>query len=257
MRTLALAFFACSFCLLAADAPKLRLGADIRPTRYAADLTAVPGTATFSGVLDIDIALAKPASLVWLNATDLSIEQATVNSQPAAVESAGGDFIALRLPAALPAGPAKIPESGQPRGFGFVAMTNDAEAVKAINALNGTDLEGRTLTVDEARPREDRPRTDRSGGGGGQMKRIYVGNLSSSVTEDALRALFEVYGAVEGVSIMTDRYTKQPRGFAFVAMTTDAEAVKAIASLNRRDLEGGRLSVKEARPKTDRRSEEH
>lgn len=144
------------------------------------------------------------------------------------------------------------PESGQPRGFGFVAMTNDAEAVKAINALNGTDLEGRTLTVDEARPREDRPRTDRSGGGGGQMKRIYVGNLSSSVTEDALRALFEVYGAVEGVSIMTDRYTKQPRGFAFVAMTTDAEAVKAIASLNRRDLEGGRLSVKEARPKTDR-----
>lgn len=108
MRTLALAFFACSFCLLAADAPKLRLGADIRPTRYAADLTAVPGTATFSGVIDIDIALAKPASLVWLNATDLSIEQVTVNSQPAAVESAGGDFIALRLPAALPAGPAKI-----------------------------------------------------------------------------------------------------------------------------------------------------
>ena len=108
MRTLALTFLATSVCLLAADSPKLRLSADIRPTRYAADLTAVPGTATFSGVLDIDIALAKPASLVWLNATDLSIEQATVNSQPAAVESAGGDFIALRLPAALPAGPAKI-----------------------------------------------------------------------------------------------------------------------------------------------------
>jgi aminopeptidase N len=82
MRTLALAFLASSVCLLAADAPKLRLGADIRPTRYAADLTAVPGTATFSGVIDIDVALAKPASLVWLNASDLTIQQATVNSQP-------------------------------------------------------------------------------------------------------------------------------------------------------------------------------
>lgn len=62
-------------------------------------------------------------------------------------------------------------ESGQPRGFGFVEMSNDAEAMKAINALNGTDFEGRTLTVNEARPREDRPRTDRPGGGGFGRKR--------------------------------------------------------------------------------------
>ena len=108
MRTLALAFLASSVCLLAADAPKLRLGADIRPTRYTAELTAVPAAAAFSGVLDIDVVLATPASLVWLNANDLTIQQATVNSQLAAVESAGVDFIALRLPAALPAGPAKI-----------------------------------------------------------------------------------------------------------------------------------------------------
>jgi cytosol alanyl aminopeptidase len=108
MRILALAFLASSACLVAADAPKLRLSADIRPTRYAADLTAVPATATFSGVVDIDVTLARPASLVWLNANDLTIQQAAVNSRPAAVESAGGDFVALRLPAALPAGPAKI-----------------------------------------------------------------------------------------------------------------------------------------------------
>ena len=108
MRTLALAYLASSVCLLAADAPKLRLGADIRPTRYTAELTAVPAAAAFSGVLDIDVVLATPASLVWLNANDLTIQQATVNSLPAAVESAGDDFIALRLPAALPAGPARI-----------------------------------------------------------------------------------------------------------------------------------------------------
>ncbi|MCL4219337.1 MAG: RNA-binding protein [Candidatus Hydrogenedentes bacterium] len=51
------------------------------------------------------------------------------------------------------------------RGFGFVEMSNDAEARKAIEALNGTDLQGRTITVNEARPREDRG--SRGGGGGG------------------------------------------------------------------------------------------
>jgi alanyl aminopeptidase len=108
MRNLALACLAASLCLFAADAPKLRLGADIRPTRYVADLTAVPAAATFSGVIDIDVTLAQPTSLVWLNATDLTIQQATVNSLPAAVETSSEDFIALRLAAELPAGPAKI-----------------------------------------------------------------------------------------------------------------------------------------------------
>lgn len=54
-------------------------------------------------------------------------------------------------------------DSGQPRGFGFVEMSNDGEAEKAIAAVNGTDLDGRTLNVNEARPKTDRP----SGGGGG------------------------------------------------------------------------------------------
>jgi len=53
-------------------------------------------------------------------------------------------------------------DTGQPRGFGFVEMANDAEGDKAIAALNGTDLDGRTLNVNEARPK-----TERSGGGGG------------------------------------------------------------------------------------------
>ena len=53
-------------------------------------------------------------------------------------------------------------DTGQPRGFGFVEMANDGEGEKAIAALNGTDLDGRTLSVNEARPK-----TERSGGGGG------------------------------------------------------------------------------------------
>jgi RNA recognition motif-containing protein len=54
-------------------------------------------------------------------------------------------------------------DSGQPRGFGFVEMNNDAEGDKAIAAINGRDLDGRTLNVNEARPKTDRA----SGGGGG------------------------------------------------------------------------------------------
>jgi len=55
-------------------------------------------------------------------------------------------------------------ETGRSRGFGFVEMANDAEAQAAIEALNGAECGGRTITVNEARPREDRPR---GGGGGG------------------------------------------------------------------------------------------
>lgn len=84
------------------------------------------------------------------------------------------------------------------------------------------------------------------------MKSIFVGNLSFSITEESLRSLFEAYGAVERVSIMTDRDTGQPKGFGFVDMTDDGEAVKAIAALNGKDVEGRTLTVNEARPKGDR-----
>jgi RNA recognition motif-containing protein len=84
------------------------------------------------------------------------------------------------------------------------------------------------------------------------MKSVFVGNLSFSITEAVLRSLFEAYGTVERVSIMTDRDTGQPKGFGFVDMSDDGEAVKAIAALNGKDVEGRTLTVNEARPKTDR-----
>jgi cold-inducible RNA-binding protein len=59
-------------------------------------------------------------------------------------------------------------DSGQPRGFGFVEMANDGEAEKAIAAVNGRELDGRALNVNEARPKTDRPG---GGGGGGGRKR--------------------------------------------------------------------------------------
>jgi cold-inducible RNA-binding protein len=84
------------------------------------------------------------------------------------------------------------------------------------------------------------------------MKNIFVGNLSFGATEGAVRSLFEAYGAVERVSIITDRDTGQAKGFGFVEMANNSEADRAIAELNGRELEGRALNVNEARPKTER-----
>ena len=86
------------------------------------------------------------------------------------------------------------------------------------------------------------------------MKSIFVGNLSGSVTEAVLDSLFEAYGTVERVRIMTDRDKGQAKGFGFVDMSDDGEADKAIAALNGKEVEGRTLTISEARPKTDRPS---
>jgi len=84
------------------------------------------------------------------------------------------------------------------------------------------------------------------------MKNLYVGNLPHSMTEAELRTAFEAHGAVEKVSIVTDRDTGRARGFAFVEMTDAGEADKAIAALNGTELGGRTLAINEARPKSDR-----
>ena len=84
------------------------------------------------------------------------------------------------------------------------------------------------------------------------MKNIYVGNLSFDASEDQVRSLFEAYGAVDKVSIVTDRDTGQPRGFAFVEMPDDDAATKAMEALNGTSLGGRNLNINEARPKADR-----
>ncbi|HWY49510.1 MAG TPA: RNA-binding protein [Bryobacteraceae bacterium] len=84
------------------------------------------------------------------------------------------------------------------------------------------------------------------------MKKIFVGNLDFGATEESIRIAFEAYGAVERVSLMTDRDTGRSRGFAFVEMTDSHEADQAIAGLNGTDLGGRAINVNEARPKTER-----
>ncbi|HKK20471.1 MAG TPA: RNA-binding protein [candidate division Zixibacteria bacterium] len=80
---------------------------------------------------------------------------------------------------------------------------------------------------------------------------IYIGNLSFDTTEDQLRQAFEGFGEVSTVSIITDKYSGDPRGFAFVEMSTKSEAIAAISGLNGQELNGRPLKVNEAKPKTE------
>ncbi len=81
--------------------------------------------------------------------------------------------------------------------------------------------------------------------------RIYAGNLSYSMTEDELRQEFTAFGEVASVTIPTDRYSGQPKGFGFVDMPNNAEAEAAILALNGKALKGRNLTVSEARPRTE------
>jgi cold-inducible RNA-binding protein len=84
------------------------------------------------------------------------------------------------------------------------------------------------------------------------VKKLYVGNLTFAATESDLREMFAPYGAVESVSLVTDRDTGRSRGFGFVEMTNDTEAATAITGLNGKDSGGRPLTVNEAKPKAER-----
>ncbi|MFN2154649.1 MAG: RNA recognition motif domain-containing protein [Anaerolineae bacterium] len=83
-------------------------------------------------------------------------------------------------------------------------------------------------------------------------KSIYVGNMSYDTTEDTLRELFEAFGDVVSVNVITDRATGRPRGFAFVEMASDGAAQEAISELDGRSVDGRTLKVNEAKPREPR-----
>ena len=83
-------------------------------------------------------------------------------------------------------------------------------------------------------------------------RRLYVGNLPYSATQDSLQDAFSQCGTVESVSVITDRDTGQSKGFGFVEMSSDSEAQKAIQDMNGKDIDGREIKVNEARPKTPR-----
>ena len=83
-------------------------------------------------------------------------------------------------------------------------------------------------------------------------KKLYVGNLSYSLTSDGLQQLFAAHGKVESAEVIMDRETGRAKGFGFVEMGTDQEAQAAISALNGQEVEGRAIVVNEARPKEPR-----
>jgi RNA recognition motif-containing protein len=92
--------------------------------------------------------------------------------------------------------------------------------------------------------------------GEGMAKKIYVGNMSYSTSEDSIRSLFASYGEVVSVNLITDRFTGESKGFGFVEMAQDEQASAAISALNGRELDGRQLRVDVAqdKPRGDSRS---
>ena len=83
-------------------------------------------------------------------------------------------------------------------------------------------------------------------------KKLYVGGLSYSTTDDGLKEAFAQIGAVSSAKVITDRMTGRSRGFGFVEMDSDDDAAKAVEAWNGKELDGRRLSVNEARPLAER-----
>ena len=82
--------------------------------------------------------------------------------------------------------------------------------------------------------------------------KIYVGNLSFNSSEGDIRQMFEPFGSVVSCNLIMDKMTGKSRGFAFVEMSSPAEAAKAIAELNGQNVDGRALTVNEARPREER-----
>jgi cold-inducible RNA-binding protein len=84
------------------------------------------------------------------------------------------------------------------------------------------------------------------------MKKIYVGNLSFDTNDTQLNQIFQPFGQVSSSRVIMDQYSGRSRGFGFVEMENNAEADKAIAELNGKNVEGRDLNISEARPREDK-----
>lgn len=84
--------------------------------------------------------------------------------------------------------------------------------------------------------------------------KLYVGNLSYNTTDNDLRELFAQAGEIQQITLVTDKFTGQPKGFGFVQMVNQVDAEKAIRMFNDQELDGRRLIVNIARPREERGS---
>jgi len=143
------------------------------------------------------------------------------------------------------------------RGYAFVTMATKEAGLAAIESLNDTEVEGRTLKVIEQLPKDalDKIKSERPPMAKPKFRqytgtKIYVGNLPFDTENEELSAMFEPYGEVTDCFIPLDRNDGRPRGFAFITMSDD-NAQKAIEGLNGIEFGGRDVVVNESRPRSE------
>ncbi|KAF6145557.1 hypothetical protein GIB67_037590 [Kingdonia uniflora] len=146
--------------------------------------------------------------------------------------------------------------TGRPRGFGFVVFA-DPEILDAVLQETHT-IDGRTVEAKRALSRDEQHSSSRAGnantgrsfGGSGNQKtkKIFVGGLPPTLTEEGFREYFETYGQVTDVVVMYDQTTQRPRGFGFISFDTE-EAVDLVLHKTFHELSGKLVEVKRALPK--------
>jgi len=147
-------------------------------------------------------------------------------------------------------------ETGQSRGYGFVAFSDSKEAAAAIVHFDGHEWSGRTLSVSPARPKNSNPRPRNRHKGDSfasppGVKELFITGLSENYSSNDLRELLGKHGHVLKAKVIFDRETNRSRGFGFVQMSNEAENQEAIAALDGVEINASRLSVSEARPRTN------
>jgi nucleolin len=137
----------------------------------------------------------------------------------------------------------KIPtrrEDGKPRGFAFVEMGSTEAGQQVIRQFNGYMLQNRDLAVDF----QDESRGGSSGASAPTPNaKLFVRNISNTVTEGTLQELFQQVGTVSSVKIVMDRDTGESKGFGFVEMGSSEEAQQAIQTLNNTYLSGKEIAI--------------
>jgi len=135
----------------------------------------------------------------------------------------------------------KNKETGKSKGIAFVSMATEAERDSVIAVMNETEVGGRTIYVDKARPRGEV--TEKQ-----NLTKIYIGNISYETSPEQLKEHFSQYGEVSNIYIPTDRYTGNPRGFAFLALKPE-DAEKAIAGSDGILMDERTIEVKVSLPR--------
>lgn len=135
-------------------------------------------------------------------------------------------------------------DTGRSRGFAFVTMSNVQDCNAVIENLDGSQYMGRILRVNFAdKPKPKEPLYPES------EHKLFVGNLSWSVTSESLTQAFQEYGNVVGARVLYDGETGKSRGYGFVCYSTRAEMETALESLNGMELEGRAMRVSLAQGK--------